>query len=1182
MAIGTPDTNESLASQGKQERYIERQLRRTGARVKLNDIVAGVLVVTVASMALLLSASLVDHWIVELGFWGRLFALFVLLVGVTWYIVDRFAPLVWNRINPVYAAHVIEDGTPSLKNSLVNFLMLRSKRSAVRQVIYTAVQNRAAEDLTDVDLESIVDRTKLIRIGYALTAIVIACSVYKVFSPKDPFQTVQRVLLPWADIERPARVQIHDVRVNEQLVELWEGENGDIYQGQSVAVSAVVGGLSRDDQVNLFYSTQDGQAVDQVVRLQLPEREARFHGVLPKGGKGIQQDVVFRIEAGDAGTRDYRLTVSAAPYIAVESVEYVFPEYTGREPLVVERNGDLVGLDGTRVTIRAVANQDIKSAALHFDADRPEGQQIRARYLPMTVKDRDANTSFNLTWLSDQRLPEHRSYQIRFRNSQGQNNPDPVEYLIEVTPDLPPEVEILAPSELQIEVPEDGSRTIEVRAMDPDFALTAVRLWLQIDQQEAVTPPDTSSLNEPTGRVGAVQWKYIFDPRKLNLQAGQKVTYWAEAADNRADSTSGAPRPNITVTPRYQINIIAANRLAATNQSQSEPDHARDDEANGSEQESSEQPGGDGESQSEGKSESGGDSGGEDVATEGGGESQQGDQDTAPRQDAASQEGDSSQDRNDSQVDDTSNGDEKSPHGDGTTAESSESESSGDAQRRSEQRDGSANQPGDGPGQAYENNGSEDADVFDEVIEHIRDKGSSDEQRAQSDEGEKSDPISGRRPAGAKPQSGDGIDEPAESPLDAEKDSDPPKPGQNKPHPGSDADSDRQNPGSGSPQPRRSVSEKDSNKGQAASPRSDLDREPGDEANSRDSGIDDEGSDGNGRPNSDEERSPPPQGTNRTSENQPQSGAPNDRPEETAISPSTSKRQSDSKGDQDGDKSGEGSEGGGQPARQPGKESPGSSSAADEGRGAAAEAGDGEDSTEAGRDRQAESRTGESGQQSGSGTDSENSASRQQSGKGQQGHEGEGSNERQSPTGDQSDLSNQEDQKGDESTLSSAGGQSTGGSPTAGGRPGEQSATADGGGDSFAASDDPNIEYARKATDLVLDYLEDQRDNPDRQLLDKLGWTEEDVEKFLQRWQQLNQNSARDSEQGGQAKGDLERALRSLGLHPRSDTFRREGDRSDAFRGLREGGRSGRAPTKYLDQVRAFQRSRTVEQTEGK
>jgi hypothetical protein len=117
-------------------------------------------------------------------------------------------------------------------------------------------------------------------------------------------------------------------------------------------------------------------------------------------------------------------------------------------------------------------------------------------------------------------------------------------------------------------------------------------------------------------------------------------------------------------------------------------------------------------------------------------------------------------------------------------------------------------------------------------------------------------------------------------------------------------------------------------------------------------------------------------------------------------------------------------------------------------------------------------------------------------------------------------------------------------------------------------SEAANLEYARRATDMVLDYLDHQKTQPDEKLLDDLGWTAEDLQQFLQRWQQLKQ-SARDASAG---QRQLDESLRSLGLRPSGDRVRTGQSRADEMHGLRDSGLRSAPPPQYLEQFDAFKK----------
>ena len=119
-----------------------------------------------------------------------------------------------------------------------------------------------------------------------------------------------------------------------------------------------------------------------------------------------------------------------------------------------------------------------------------------------------------------------------------------------------------------------------------------------------------------------------------------------------------------------------------------------------------------------------------------------------------------------------------------------------------------------------------------------------------------------------------------------------------------------------------------------------------------------------------------------------------------------------------------------------------------------------------------------------------------------------------------------------------------------------------------ADGDKANLDYTRRATDMVLDYLKDQQDNPDEELLDELGWTEKELADFLQRWQQLKQAAAEDK--AGQR--ELNETLRSLGLRQTRDRSRQGAAKSDDVRGLRDSGSQSPAPSGYQKLIDAFKK----------
>ena len=117
-------------------------------------------------------------------------------------------------------------------------------------------------------------------------------------------------------------------------------------------------------------------------------------------------------------------------------------------------------------------------------------------------------------------------------------------------------------------------------------------------------------------------------------------------------------------------------------------------------------------------------------------------------------------------------------------------------------------------------------------------------------------------------------------------------------------------------------------------------------------------------------------------------------------------------------------------------------------------------------------------------------------------------------------------------------------------------------------ADAANLEYARKATEMVLKHLKDEEHNPDPELLEKLGWSKEDLAEFLRRWDALQKSA----EQSPGGKGELDETLKSLGLRDPANRQRAGGKANDNQRDLRDAGNRSAPPPRYRELFDAFRK----------
>ncbi|MFC1597602.1 hypothetical protein ACFL5Q_06665 [Planctomycetota bacterium] len=319
------------------------------------------------------------------------------------------------------------------------------------------------------------------------------------------------------------------------------------HRGDVATVSAEVYGVSMGEPVVLYYSTADGQTVDQDVPMTLSENGDRYQCQLPPQQSGLQQGITYYLTAGDCREPQngafFRIDVQAAPTILVDRVDYRYPEYTGIPARTVVRQGDLLAIEGTEITIHATANYPIECATIEMGGDarfavvmRPDGTSAVGQFTLALSRENPTRA-------------DHEWYQLRFNDPEGRANRRPIRSRIDVIRDLPPEVRLVEPPQDQAQLPVDGALDLRVDAVDPDFALRQVAVCIEHEEKNLPIRPLLNKVRPDQPHQGPFEAAYHFEPAKLGLKPGDKVVYLAEAADNKE------PEANRSETERRMILI---------------------------------------------------------------------------------------------------------------------------------------------------------------------------------------------------------------------------------------------------------------------------------------------------------------------------------------------------------------------------------------------------------------------------------------------------------------------------------------------------------------------------------------------------------------------------------------------------------------------------------------------------
>jgi collagen type III alpha len=514
------------------QEYVDFQLRKARQQIRSTDLLTAGTVAAVIVVGYLLAFVIADQWLFAGGLprswrWIGLVVWIGLLAG---WLVWRFGIPLLRSVTGLFAARQIEQAEPELHSNLLNWVDLQQAGRTVDPAVLRSIERKAAMQLAKIDVSDAVDHRPLLRSGYALLAVMAVFCLYAVASPKKISPSLWRVL-PMADVAVPTRTEIRSVTPGDAAVAA----------RSRLEVTVDLGGVI-PPQVRLLFTTADQKFRDEPLLLQ-PDGEAgtRFRIVLAgESGQGLLRDLSYRIEAGDAVSKTYRVTVAQPPSARVEQIQVTPPDYT-RLPQETLAGGPFTGWEGSQVAVRATVNMPIRSARLRF-LDEPNGLPT-GEEVAITVQD---GTSLSALWKLELREKGDypRYYQIQCETEDGRTDPAPVVYEYTILIDQPPSIVLLAP-ERDLTVPANAVIPLLAEARDPDFELGPVTL--QIDKAGETLSRETLF----HGKQQAVRIEHDLALKPFRLQPGDEISFFLEAQDNRQ------PRRNRKQTPPLKIRIEA-------------------------------------------------------------------------------------------------------------------------------------------------------------------------------------------------------------------------------------------------------------------------------------------------------------------------------------------------------------------------------------------------------------------------------------------------------------------------------------------------------------------------------------------------------------------------------------------------------------------------------------------------
>lgn len=263
--------------------------------------------------------------------------------------------------------------------------------------------------------------------------------------------------------------------------------------------------------------------------------------------KGVVEDVALEMRAGDARLRGLRLVVVDAPALERLELTATPPAYLGRGPRRVPASRLVQVPAGATVDIAATATKSLAAATV--SSVIAGGEEVLATWAAGGA-DRTVSATIGP-------VDGDRTIVVRFTDTDGLANREPISFVLSAVPDQPPQVAVRMPG---------ISTAVTPRAVLPfagtiadDHGLAAATIVLKV--------VDGAESAAPIGRVAAGA-TLVELPREqperaalepLALAPGRRIT----AAVAATDGCRLADGPNVATSDTWTLDVVAPETLLA-------------------------------------------------------------------------------------------------------------------------------------------------------------------------------------------------------------------------------------------------------------------------------------------------------------------------------------------------------------------------------------------------------------------------------------------------------------------------------------------------------------------------------------------------------------------------------------------------------------------------------------------
>ncbi|MDP6448141.1 MAG: hypothetical protein QF805_30390, partial [Pirellulaceae bacterium] len=315
------------------------------------------------------------------------------------------------------------------------------------------------------------------------------------------------VTLAWlpapAELSARAAADPIDVKLGLQYELKVEPGDTEIEKGKSLLVLAEFSNALPPSST-LVYETESGQQ-------QVPMRKSFDNPLFVARVPLVEQPFDYHIEFGDEQQSDsYHVGVYEMPELTQADARIEFPEYVGKEPLVVQDVRQVTAVEGSRLRLICRVNKPMATAKL---VDR-DGVEIALT----------ADPDDELAYIAEWTLVQSQRFEVQLSDEAERTNDPPPEIVVNVTRNQPPKLKLAFPlRDLQVSPIEE----VELQAkLWDDFGIQRYGLSYTL----AGTEPEDVVLGDKAQPRREHLADYLLELEALGLAPDQLVTYhfWAE------------------------------------------------------------------------------------------------------------------------------------------------------------------------------------------------------------------------------------------------------------------------------------------------------------------------------------------------------------------------------------------------------------------------------------------------------------------------------------------------------------------------------------------------------------------------------------------------------------------------------------------------------------------------------